>query len=93
MKNKDNKQLPLFELDASELKRQETRSKSKPEADSPYSKHIVYVDESGDHNLQSIDEQYPVFVLAFCVFTSDTIAKRLFQHLRSSSLITLGTIR
>ncbi len=29
---------------------------------------IVYVDESGDHSLQSIDVQYPVFVLAFCVF-------------------------
>lgn len=64
----DNKQLPLFELDTRELKAQETLTKSKPEADSPYSKHIVYVDESGDHNLQSIDDQYPIFVLAFCVF-------------------------
>lgn len=34
----------------------------------PYSKYIVYVDESGDHGMQSIDEQYPLFVLAFCVF-------------------------
>jgi hypothetical protein len=64
----DNKQLPLFELDTSELKAQKTLTQSKPEADSPYSKHIVYVDESGDHNLQSIDDQYPIFVLAFCVF-------------------------
>ena len=32
------------------------------------SDYIVYVDESGDHGLQSIDAQYPVFVLAFCVF-------------------------
>ncbi len=29
---------------------------------------IVYVDESGDHALSSIDAAYPVFVLAFCVF-------------------------
>ena len=36
--------------------------------DSPYSSYIVYVDESGDHALQTIDPQYPVFVLAFCVF-------------------------
>lgn len=33
-----------------------------------YSDFMVYVDESGDHSLQSIDENYPVFVLAFCIF-------------------------
>lgn len=30
--------------------------------------HVVYVDESGDHSLTSIDPAFPVFVLAFCVF-------------------------
>lgn len=30
--------------------------------------YIVYVDESGDHSLESIDSTYPVFVLAFCIF-------------------------
>lgn len=34
----------------------------------PFSKYIVYVDESGDHGMQTIDAQFPVFVLAFCVF-------------------------
>ncbi|MEO0462714.1 MAG: DUF3800 domain-containing protein [Pseudomonadota bacterium] len=29
---------------------------------------IVYVDESGDHSLEKVDEAYPIFVLAFCVF-------------------------
>lgn len=33
-----------------------------------YSNYIVYVDESGDHGMQTIDANYPVFVLAFCVF-------------------------
>lgn len=33
-----------------------------------HSNYVVYVDESGDHGLLSIDPQYPVFVLAFCVF-------------------------
>lgn len=33
-----------------------------------YSNCIVYVDESGDHGMQTIDANYPVFVLAFCVF-------------------------
>lgn len=32
---------------------------------------IVYVDESGDHGLLSIDPQYPVFVLAFCIFRKE----------------------
>ncbi|MGV0879255.1 DUF3800 domain-containing protein [Martelella sp. FLE1502] len=33
-----------------------------------FSDYIVYVDESGDHNLSVISPHYPVFVLAFCVF-------------------------
>ena len=33
-----------------------------------FSDYIVYVDESGDHSLESIDINYPVFVLAFCIF-------------------------
>lgn len=35
---------------------------------SQHSDYIVYVDESGDHGLRSIDPEYPVFVLAFCIF-------------------------
>ncbi|MDO5104068.1 MAG: DUF3800 domain-containing protein [Lautropia sp.] len=30
--------------------------------------YVVYVDESGDHSLSSIDPDYPVFVLSFCIF-------------------------
>ncbi|WP_434930708.1 DUF3800 domain-containing protein [Shewanella sp. HL-SH5] len=33
-----------------------------------FSDFVVYVDESGDHSLTSIDKDYPVFVLAFCIF-------------------------
>ncbi len=32
-----------------------------------YSDFVVYADESGDHGLVSIDPQYPVFALVFCV--------------------------
>lgn len=32
------------------------------------SDYIIYVDESGDHGLDSHDSDYPVFVLSFCVF-------------------------
>ncbi len=38
------------------------------EAGQAFGKYIVYVDESGDHGMQTIDPQFPVFVLAFCVF-------------------------
>lgn len=41
-----------------------------------YSDYIVYVDESGDHSLTSIDIQYPVFVLAFCVFEKQAYAQQ-----------------
>jgi hypothetical protein len=30
--------------------------------------YIIYVDESGDHSLGSVDPNFPVFVLAFCIF-------------------------
>lgn len=32
------------------------------------SDYIVYVDESGDHGLEVINREYPVFVLSFCIF-------------------------
>lgn len=32
-----------------------------------FSDFLVFVDESGDHGLDSIDQGYPVFVLAFCI--------------------------
>lgn len=36
--------------------------------ESHWSDFIVYVDESGDHSLTQINAEYPVFVLAFCIF-------------------------
>jgi hypothetical protein len=42
-----------------------------------FSDYIVYVDESGDHSLSSINEQYPAFVLAFCIFRIDDYVGRV----------------
>ncbi len=39
-----------------------------------YSDYIIYADESGDPNSASIDANYPVFVLNFCVFRKDEYA-------------------
>jgi hypothetical protein len=49
----------------------------KAPADSP-----VYVDESGDHGMQSIDENYPVFVLALCVFYKRHYAEKVVSALQ-----------
>lgn len=38
---------------------------------------VVYVDESGDHGLQSVDADFPVFVLAFCIFTIEDYVERV----------------
>ena len=42
-----------------------------------FSDYIVYVDESGDHSLASIDRDYPVFVLALCVFHKRHFAEKI----------------
>ena len=65
---KQTGQLPLFEFDADNLEIVKQHRPFPPPRESDFGKYIVYVDESGDHSLQSIDPQYPVFVLAFCVF-------------------------
>ncbi|MDR9469192.1 DUF3800 domain-containing protein [Marinospirillum sp.] len=61
-------QLPLFEFDDDNLAKLRHHQWQPSGETSEFSKYIVYVDESGDHSLKSIDETYPIFVLAFCVF-------------------------
>lgn len=42
-----------------------------------YSDYIIYVDESGDHSLTSIDPSYPVFVLTFCIVHKQEYADKI----------------
>lgn len=42
-----------------------------------FSDYIVYVDESGDHGLVTMDPYYPVFVLAFCLFSKSDYVERI----------------
>ena len=44
---------------------------SRHQAMAEFSDYIVYVDESGDHSLTSIDADFPVFSLSFCVVKKD----------------------
>ena len=55
-----------------------------------HSDYIVYVDESGDHSLTSIDEGYPVFVLSFCVFQKESYAQVVTPALRMLKFSTFG---
>jgi hypothetical protein len=48
-----------------------------------YSDFIIYVDESGDHSLKSIDEGYPIFVLAFCIFHKDSYSQNAVKKLKA----------
>ena len=69
MNRTDAGQLPLFGNESEKrLRSPASPPKSEAATESPFSKYIVYVDESGDHGMQTIDPQYPLFVLAFCVF-------------------------
>ncbi|OOH90900.1 3-deoxy-D-manno-octulosonic acid transferase [Pasteurellaceae bacterium 15-036681] len=47
-----------------------------------FSDFIVYVDESGDHSLTSIDPNYPVFVLAFCIFYKQHYSQKVVPALQ-----------
>ena len=49
----------------------------------PYSDYIVFVDESGDHCIDPIDADYPVFVLSFCIFHKDVYTQHLTPALRN----------
>lgn len=40
-----------------------------------FSNYIVYVDESGDHSMTSINKDFPLFVLAFCIFEKEKYSK------------------
>ena len=78
---KFKQQLPLFEF-TNEDKLHEYHAQtvtnmtasSKPD---DFSDYVVYVDESGDHSLDSINPDYPVFVLAFTIFHKRHYAEKI----------------
>jgi len=59
-------------------------------SDLAHSDYIVYVDESGDHSLVSIDEGYPVFVLSFCIFQKEYYSHVVTPKLRMLKFSTFG---
>lgn len=70
-------QLPLFDF-ANEEDLQPFISQAKLATDQiAFSDYVVYVDESGDHSLDSIDADYPIFVLAFGIFHKRHYAEKI----------------
>lgn len=61
-----------------------------PHPTASYSDYIIYVDESGDHSLESIDPEYPVFVLSFCIFRKSEYAERVTPAIRQLKFATFG---
>ena len=55
-----------------------------------YSDYIVYVDESGDHSLESINPRYPLFVLVFCVFQKNHYIQKVIPDLNGLKIATFG---
>lgn len=55
-----------------------------------FSDYIVYVDESGDHSLESINPEYPLFVLSFCIFRKDVYAEAMTPAVRKLKFATFG---
>jgi len=47
-----------------------------------FSDYLVFVDESGDHNLIHIDPQFPVFVLLFAVIHKDAYVNQVCPDLQ-----------
>ncbi len=47
-----------------------------------FSDYIVYVDESGDHGLQHVNPEYPVFVLAFCLMKKDDYVREVVPRIQ-----------
>lgn len=53
-----------------------------------YSDYIVYADESGDLSLE--DKEYPVFVLAFCIFSKHEYLTDVVRHIKGFKFATWG---
>ncbi|MEO1197784.1 MAG: DUF3800 domain-containing protein [Pseudomonadota bacterium] len=57
--------------------------------------YVVYADESGDHSLTKVDEQFPVFSLSLCIFEQETYIRSIvprfqrikFEHYNHDNII------
>lgn len=55
-----------------------------------WSDYIVYVDETGDHGLDSIQEDFPLFGLSFCIFRKESYCQDITPAIRALKFETFG---
>lgn len=55
-----------------------------------HSDYLVFVDESGDHSLTSIDDAYPLFVLCFCIIKKSDYVNTLVPRIKTLKIETFG---
>jgi hypothetical protein len=55
-----------------------------------FSDYIVYVDESGDHSLEVINPDWPLFVLCFCIFPIDAYSAAVAPAIRKLKFEVFG---
>lgn len=55
-----------------------------------HSDYLVFVDESGDHSLETIDPDFPLFALSFCVIRKDIYSDFLTPRVRKLKFATFG---
>jgi len=56
----------------------------------PFGDYLVFVDESGDHELGKIDPQYPVFVLLFVIVSKRDYVETVCRDLQRFKLAFWG---
>lgn len=52
--------------------------------------YIVFVDESGDHSLEKINPEWPIFVLSLCIFPVDAYIHHVTPAIRALKFETFG---
>lgn len=58
-----------------------------------YGNFTLYVDESGDHSLESINPEYPLFVLAFCLAAKADYRARIAPEMAINSRLQTPLVR
>ena len=61
----------------------EIEQQSASEDDANFGDYIIYVDESGDHSLEEVNPEYPLFVLAFCIFKVSDYTSRVVPSMQN----------
>ena len=51
-----------------------------------YSDYLIFADESGDHGLATIDPQFPLFALVFCMIAKDDYVNKIVPAIQQLKL-------